>query len=383
MSANQHSWQLQHFDVDDFLTNYWQQKPCVIRQAIDNFELPLSPEELAGLACEPGVHARLVQESGGDPSWTLRYGPFSETDFTSLPDSHYSLLVSDCEKWMPELNELVDLFRFIPSWRIDDLMISYAPDLGSVGPHLDEYDVFLLQGEGNRRWFYSDNRVESPALIPDLDLAILAEANFDRDVLLETGDILYLPPGVAHHGIAEGPCMTCSIGFRAPSLAEIMESVLQEADHAGLSSQRYSDVKLTQSRSSAEITPAEIDQFKRFTQTLLDQPDSFWVDSIGKLLSDSAAVSAPTVTADFGLDWIKHPESRCLYFLEKDSLKLFINAQVYKVESSVQHREIAEQLCLSHEFSSEKLKQWGAIGGFKSIIIDMMENGSLLPIDDD
>ena len=383
MPANPESWQLQHFDVDEFLADYWQQRPVVIRQAIANFELPLSPEELAGLACEPGVHARLVQETGSDPAWLLRYGPFTETDFTSLPESHYSLLVSDCEKWIPELNHLVDLFRFIPSWRIDDLMISYAPDQGSVGPHADEYDVFLLQGAGQRRWFYSDFRVESPALIPDLDLAILAQASFDHEVLLEPGDLLYLPPGVAHHGIAEGPCMTCSIGFRAPSLAEIMESVLQEAELTNLSSRRYADVKLSQSRSSAEITPQEIAHFKLFTQQLLDQPEAFWVDSIGKLLSDSAAVAAPDVTADFSADWIKHPESRCLYFADGEHMRLYVNGKGFTVPNSEKNRLIVEQLCLLHEFSGETLQQWTRASELKSIIMAMMENGSLLPIDDE
>ena len=383
MSADQHSWQLQHFDVDDFLANYWQQKPCVIRQAIRGFELPLSPEELAGLACESGVHARLVQETGSDPGWSLRYGPFTETDFTSLPESHYSLLVSDCEKWIPELNNLVDLFRFIPSWRIDDLMISYAPDQGSVGPHFDEYDVFLLQGSGRRRWYYSDYRVESPALIPNIDLAILAEVSFDYDVLLEPGDLLYLPPGVPHHGVAEGPCMTCSIGFRAPSVAEIMESVLQESERLNLSSRRYTDVKLDQSRSSAEITAAEIDRFKRLTRALLDQPETFWVDSIGKLLSDSSVAAAPEASAAFDRDWIKHPESRCLYFVDGKQLRLFIDGQVFILSHNREIRQIVEQLCLLHEFGGEMLSQWSAITDLKSIIITMMEHGSLLPIVDE
>lgn len=383
MSTETNQWQLQNFDIDDFLAHYWQRKPLLIRQALADFELPLSPEELAGLACETGVHARLVQEAGGETPWQLRYGPFSENDFLSLPESHYSLLVSDCEKWMPELNELVDQFHFIPSWRIDDLMISYAPDQGSVGPHLDEYDVFLLQASGKRRWFYTDERLDSPALIPDIDLAILAEVNFDQEVLLEPGDILYLPPGIAHHGVAEGPCMTCSIGFRAPSQAEIMESVLQEADRLGLSSTRYTDGALTQARSAAEITNGEINRFQEFTRALLDQPQSFWVNSVGKLLSDSSVAATPGVVADFTTEWIQHPESRHLFYFEKELIHFFSNGQVFSLPNSSATCQAIEQLCLKRSFNAEELQCWSEIDGLKSIIIRLMENGSLLPIDEE
>ena len=383
MSVGTLAWQLQAVDIDDFLARYWQRKPCVIRQAITDFELPVSAEELAGLACEPGVHARLVQESGGEYPWELRYGPFEENDFLSLPESHYSLLVSDCEKWFPELNELVDLFRFIPSWRIDDLMISYAPDQGSVGPHTDEYDVFLLQATGQRRWFYTDNRIDCPALIPDIDLAILADVEFDHEVLLHPGDMLYLPPGVAHHGIAEGACMTCSIGFRAPSQAELMESVLQEADRLQLSAERYTDVPLQQRRSAAELTLEEVQRFKELARVLLDQPLPFWTASVGKLLSDRAVAAAPGVEADFSVNWMQHPETRLLYYLEETTIKLFANGQLYECPSSPEALRAVQQLCLQHEFQGDLLRHFSEIDGLKSIIIQLMENGSLVPVEYD
>ncbi len=214
-------WALQNLDIEDFVSQYWQKKPCVIREAFADFELPVTPEELAGLACEEDVHCRLVIERD-DGSWQLRYGPFEERDFLALPERNYSLLVSECEKWMPELNALLDPFRFIPDWRIDDLMLSYAPEGGSVGPHVDEYDVFLLQASGARRWRYGAKRLENPVLIPDLELAILEEFNHDHEIELHPGDMLYLPPGIAHHGVALEPCMTCSIGFRAPTAASVL-----------------------------------------------------------------------------------------------------------------------------------------------------------------
>jgi 50S ribosomal protein L16 3-hydroxylase len=146
-------WQLRDFDSAEFINRYWQKQPCVVRNAflsLDEMrEQLVSPEELAGLACEEDVHARLVIEKDGTSPWQLRYGPFEEQDFLKLPETHYSLLVSECEKWFPELTDLLNQFRFIPDWRIDDLMISYAPTHGSVGPHIDEYDVFLLQAMGS------------------------------------------------------------------------------------------------------------------------------------------------------------------------------------------------------------------------------------------
>src|SRR5210317_772422 len=164
---------LRNLDPVDFIRNHWQKAPCLIRNAFANLQSPVSPEELAGLACEEEVHSRLIQEKGADRPWRLRYGPFKESDFTTLPSSHYSLLVSECEKWIPEVAELQGLFRFIPHWRHDDVMISYAPQGASVGAHIDEYDVFLIQLDGRRRWQYSDNRLVDAGLIPDLDLAIL------------------------------------------------------------------------------------------------------------------------------------------------------------------------------------------------------------------
>ena len=139
-------WKLEGFDSAEFVSQYWQKKPCVIRNAFPGFESLVSPEELAGLACEEDVHCRLVIENTEAGPWQVSYGPFEDQDFLDLPETHYSLLVSECEKWLPELTDLLDQFRFIPDWRIDDLMISYAPENGSVGPHVDAYDVFLLQG---------------------------------------------------------------------------------------------------------------------------------------------------------------------------------------------------------------------------------------------
>jgi 50S ribosomal protein L16 3-hydroxylase len=210
-----------------FLDQYWQKRLLPIRQAFENFTPPLDADELAGLACEDDVESRLViQETGAPRGWTLRHGPFTEKDFAALPATHWTLLVQDVDKHVPECAELLDHFRFLPDWRIDDIMISFAAPHGSVGPHMDAYDVFLLQGLGERRWQLGATS-KSTETIPDIDLKLLANFNPEEDYTLSPGDMLYLPPGVAHHGVARNECMTLSIGFRAPSHAEML------ADFAG------------------------------------------------------------------------------------------------------------------------------------------------------
>ncbi len=203
------------------MREYWQQKPLLVREALAGFESPLSPEELAGLACEPDVASRLVQERGGEYPWQVRHGPFQQADFTTLPSAHYSLLVQEVDRLVPEVADLLRNVSFLPNWRIDDVMVSYAPEHGSVGAHVDSYDVFLLQGLGRRRWQVGDEPQEEEAYVPDVDVRILEDFHPAHEWVLEPGDMLYLPPRVPHYGVALDDCMTYSIGCRAPDAAEL------------------------------------------------------------------------------------------------------------------------------------------------------------------
>lgn len=345
-------WQLHNFDADDFLASFWQQKPLLIRQALPGFETLLEPEELAGLACEESVHSRLVIEKDAESPWHLRYGPFSEQDFTSLPPTHYSLLVSECEKWIPELQDLVDCFDFLPKWRIDDLMISYAPDQGSVGPHIDEYDVFLIQANGKRRWSLESQARQNPELIPDLDLAIMQEFSPDKEWELEPGDILYLPPKIAHHGVAVGDgCMTYSVGFRAPALADIMDSLMLEASDHKMTDRRYTDPALDANRNPSEINITDINRFQSMVTEMLKDSAEMWPDIVGKLVSDSTLSdhvetceydSVGQAAADL---WQKHPDTRLFYFANKPQLKLYCNGQDYPLHFSDNNLALCKILC--------------------------------------
>ena len=201
-----------------FLRDYWQKRPVLIRGAFPGFVTPIEPEDLAGLACEELALSRLIQHDRARDAWRVRTGPFPEELFPTLGDRDWTLLVQDVDKWDADVAALLPHFDFIPRWRIDDIMVSFAATGGSVGAHTDQYDVFLLQAQGRRRWLIDAGPDPRLDFRDDVDIKLLREFTPSHDWVLEPGDMLYLPPGVPHHGIAEDPCLTFSVGMRAPSL---------------------------------------------------------------------------------------------------------------------------------------------------------------------
>ena len=238
--------------VETFLQEYWQKQPLLIRNAFPGIRNPLTPDELAGLACEDDANARLVFEQHEQGNWHVQHGPFDEQDFEDLPERNWTLLVTDVEKQVPEARALIDRFRFIPDWRIDDLMISYAPEGGSVGPHTDAYDVFLIQTHGQRRWMISSDYDD--ACLDGTELRILAHFSAAQEWVLEPGDMLYLPPNIAHHGVALNECMTCSVGFRAPGTSDMVVAYAEHIASGINQALRYQDPALTYQQNPAEIS---------------------------------------------------------------------------------------------------------------------------------
>ncbi len=274
-------------DPGRFLQKYWQKRPLLMRQGLPDYRSPLDPDELAGLACEPEVESRLVLERDARP-WEARHGPFDEQDFAALPDSHWTLLVQDLDKHLPEAAALLEPFRFLPDWRVDDVMISYAADQGSVGPHVDDYDVFLVQARGRRRWRIHTRPVDPGRCIPGLDLRILPEFEAEQDWLLEPGDVLYLPPNVAHWGIAEGDdCMTCSVGFRAPAWREMAQSWCETLIDSTLPPGRYVDPPLRPQSESAEIRPQAIERITEHLRRLTADNPELLQDWLGAYLTET------------------------------------------------------------------------------------------------
>ncbi len=240
----------------DFLVRHWQKRPLLVRGAWPRFEDPVSVSELFRLATRDDCESRLVVRANG--RWRLQHGPFRLADLRRLPRRGWTLLVQGLNHFVPAADRMLRAFGFIPYARLDDVMVSYAVPDGGVGPHFDSYDVFLLQGRGRRKWRVSRQR--DLDLDPGAPLKILSDFRPQREWVLEPGDLLYLPPDVAHEGTALEPCTTYSIGFRAPSERELAEEFLAFLqDRVAVGERRYADPDLRPAARPAEIPAALVE----------------------------------------------------------------------------------------------------------------------------
>lgn len=241
----------------DFLKDYWQKKPLVIRQALPDFVNSISPDELAGLSLEEDMDSRIVVHTPQmKPYWHLQRGPFTAADFKNLPESHWTLLVQGVDRVVPEVYQLLDHFDFIPQWRIDDVMISFAAEEGSVGPHYDNYDVFLYQAKGRRRWMLTTENCTPENYVAGLELRIMDQFAIEQEFVLEEGDMLYLPAHVGHHGVSlSEECMTYSFGYRSYQGQELWDTLGDFISEKGSFTQLYQDPDWSELRHNAELIP--------------------------------------------------------------------------------------------------------------------------------
>jgi 50S ribosomal protein L16 3-hydroxylase len=261
---------------ETFLHDCWQKQPLLIRNAFPGFVSPVEPEDLAGLACEDGVLARLIEHDRDSDAWRVRHGPFAEADFPALPDHDWTLLVQDMDKWDADIRALLARFDFLPRWRIDDVMISFAATGGSVGAHVDQYDVFLLQAQGQRRWQIDAGAHPPLGFRDDVDIKLLREFHPTHDWVLNPGDMLYLPPGVPHHGVAENACLTFSVGMRAPAAAELLGDYADTLAADAPDELRYADPDLALPDDAGEIDDAAMQRVEAALRQLqMDDPDRF------------------------------------------------------------------------------------------------------------
>jgi 50S ribosomal protein L16 3-hydroxylase len=277
-----------------FLRDYWQKRPLLIRNAFPDFASPVSPEDLAGLACEEAALSRLVRHNRKKDQWTLRNGPFAESEFPKLPDHDWTLLVQDVDKWDADVRALLECFDFLPRWRIDDVMISFAAPGGSVGAHVDQYDVFLLQAQGQRHWQISTDPDAPVAFRDDVELKLLREFEPTHEWTLDPGDMLYLPPGIPHHGVAVDACLTFSFGMRAPSQAELMVDFTEHLAAHAREDARYADPDLAVPTDRYEIDDAALARV-RHVLTALQADDATLTAWFGAYISAyrSADVASP------------------------------------------------------------------------------------------
>ena len=245
------------FDFEEFLRDYWQQKPLLIKDFFSRFEEPIDASELAGLALEEFIESRIVTHSPPH-QYQLERGPFKAERFDELGDSNWTLLVQAVDELLLEVSALKQAFDFLPSWRIDDIMISFAAEGGGVGPHSDFYDVFLIQGSGSRLWKLGEHATSELHSVTDSGLKLLKNFHSKQEVVLEYGDILYIPAGTPHWGISQSPSLCYSVGFRAPSQAEMIESFSDRLIDQARPEERFRDGSLTGALQPGEMALSDL-----------------------------------------------------------------------------------------------------------------------------
>jgi 50S ribosomal protein L16 3-hydroxylase len=280
-----------------FLRDYWQKRPLLIRNAFPDFITPIEPEDLAGLACEEAALSRIVSHDRSKDSYALRSGPFREDEFPGMPQQDWTLLVQDVDKWDADVAALLPYFAFLPRWRVDDIMISFAAPGGSVGAHVDQYDVFLLQAKGQRRWQIDARPDASIEFRPDAELKLLQRFDPSHDWVLQPGDMLYLPPGVPHHGVAVDACLTISIGMRAPSQSELLLDLAEQIASELPDERRYADPDLAPARDPNRIDDAALARVRASVASLLDADDQALREWFGGFITRYRSAAEPVPPA--------------------------------------------------------------------------------------
>lgn len=316
-----------------------------MRGAFPGFADPLTPDELADLATEPEVHSRLVLERGGQRPWEVVPGPQDPARLRDLPPSHWTLLVESADAHVPALADLLDAFAFLPRWRVDDVMVSFAAPRGTVGPHVDRYDVFLLQGRGRRLWQVDRHapKVEHAGL----DLRILRSFHATAEWVLEPGDLLYLPPGLAHYGLALEPSLTYSVGFRAPATRDLLFGCLERLARRLESSVLYEDPDLRPPAEPGEIAASALariatmvgktwnDAMRVHSRTILGEiltePRASMTDPPGRRLGPGDVRERLRGEGSF----VRHPSSRAAFVKRGRGVELFVDGRVHPLLPSL------------------------------------------------
>lgn len=365
-------------DRERFLARHWQREPLLIRNAVAGFTPPLSADDVAGLAMEDGVESRIIEQVDGD--WRQFHGPFDETDFRR--DAPWTLLVQAVDHHVEEVARLRRLVDFLPSWRFDDVMVSYAVDGGGVGPHYDHYDVFLLQGEGQRLWRLGQRCDEASPLLPHEELRILAQFESTREYLLGPGDILYVPPGVAHWGTARGECTTFSLGFRAPRVGDMVSRWVDQLLESLGPDLFYGDSHTEPVSRPGEIRPRDRERARAQLQAALEQEvEDRW---FGELVTeprceptpdDDDLAEARASLADRSRRVCLAPASRIAWQQEASGVTVFVNGQARRFDAT--GVPVLITLCGNGELAGKALGQALANRDTADLLDYLLELGGL------
>ncbi|MCP4273040.1 MAG: cupin domain-containing protein [Gammaproteobacteria bacterium] len=360
-----------------FLKNYWQQQPLVLRQAMDDAEQLITPEQLIELSLYEEVESRLLMENGPDEPWQVFHGPQEADQISDLKDAqNWTLLVQSVNLWHKGCTQLLENFAFIPQWRLDDIMISYATESGSVGPHIDHYNVFLIQLCGTRRWIVGEPDAEVEFIDPESGSQHIKPYKEKINTVLHPGDMLYLPPNTAHHGISIDPGMTLSVGFRSPALSEMMmifaEQLMLNKQETYYSDpllksvgdpQSDDDASQNESPSSTEISAAAMAKAVNWA-TDLEQQDNLIRKSFGLLQTQPkqelllSALDGPISEAlESGQKLNRDPAARVAWYqASEEIIWLFINGECY--ERPIAEKSAIQRISRLQNLSSKKLDRY-------------------------
>lgn len=377
--------------VDRFLERHWQKKPLLVRKGLDDLPALASRGAVLDLAMRPGVDARLIRRPEPGTDWTLHRGPFERGALDRLPADGWTVLVQEADRHVPALAELLERFRFVPNWRLDDVMVSYATDGGGVGPHVDRYDVFLVQIAGSRRWRIGAEPLTEVRLQPGTDYPVLAAFEPDHEWVLAPGDMLYLPPGVPHDGVAIGECVTFSIGFSVPDPRELYSAYLRQLGPGAYEEVRYGDAGLERPSRHGEITTDARRRLRDGAQQLFDRPGEFdrflgrhltrplrgEVIADGNLRIDSVASLRGLLSVG---GWFRRsaPPHFAWYTDGDDAVWLFVGGEEYPLGPG--RDEVAELICGDTKLDSAGLLPLLADETFVGVLLDLVLRGFLVPV---
>ena len=334
--------------AEQFLAEYWQKKPLLVRNGLPEIVGLLEPQDVQELALEEHASARLIRQKDRNPNeWHVKSSPLTKGDFQKLPKL-WTLLVQAVDHYSFDLSELWKKFPFIPQWRRDDIMVSYAPKGGSVGKHFDFYDVFLVQGHGHRRWQLGQMCDVNTAFVPNQPLKLLPEIDVQFDEVLAPGDLLYVPPGMAHYGVAEDDCLTFSFGFRMPNVAGMMERISDQFSANTLLQNPVVDIARKQMSQIGEINATELNHLKDLVLAQLQ--DSSALDAaIMSYMSEPKypdnIPEADEIEADDlkeilheGYEVLLEPASRLLYTEHNETLNFWGNGEALFIADSFEQK---------------------------------------------
>ncbi|MCL1060241.1 cupin domain-containing protein [Shewanella gelidimarina] len=366
-----------NLDTNAFLTDYWQKKPLLIKNAFPNFEEIISPDELAGLACEEEVSSRVVVTKDND--WQICQGPFE--DYDKFGSSHWQLLVQALNHWHPDSAHFIDAFRFIPDWRFDDLMASFATPGGGVGAHIDNYDVFIIQGEGQRHWTVGEKGQYAPKN-NDPTTPLIEGFTPIIDVVLEKGDMLYIPPGYPHQGQTLTTAMSYSIGYRAPSQQELFSSLADALIDTNTGLKRFTST--SEPTIASQVSISHQQDMMALISELASSPESYQM-MLGNMLSQNRfeldlCEPEDPYTADMLMDDIEQGAQLYrigglkLLQLENDTIsRVFVNGEAFVHSTDI----TAEVTVLANSFSfdTEKTQQLIQNSATQDLILTLLNRG--------